>query len=53
MNFATWSEIVIRFSTTPGIILSALIFSLVMGFVGGFLPALRAARMSPLAAIRD
>jgi len=53
MNFATWSEIVIRFSTSPSIVISSLIFALVMGFVGGFLPALRAARMSPLAAIRD
>jgi ABC-type antimicrobial peptide transport system permease subunit len=32
--------------------MASFIFALVMGFIGGFLPALRAARMSPLAAIR-
>ena len=53
MNFATWSEIVLRFSTTPWIIVGSLIFAIAMGLIGGFLPALRAARMSPLAAIRD
>jgi putative ABC transport system permease protein len=52
LNFSTFSEIVFRFETTPGIILASLVFSLVMGLIGGFLPALRAARMSPLAAIR-
>jgi ABC-type antimicrobial peptide transport system permease subunit len=29
-----------------------MIFSLVMGFVGGFLPALKASRMSILSALR-
>jgi putative ABC transport system permease protein len=53
LNFATWSEIVIRFSTSPGIIVGSFLFAIVMGILGGFLPALRAAFMSPLAAIRD
>jgi putative ABC transport system permease protein len=52
LNMATWSEIVFHFQTTPQILISALIFAVVMGVIGGFLPALRAARMSPLAAIR-
>jgi putative ABC transport system permease protein len=53
MNFVSWSEIVFSFTPTPGIILSALFFSMFMGVLGGFLPAVRAARMSPLQAIRD
>jgi putative ABC transport system permease protein len=53
INWVSWSEIVFTFSPTPAIILSALIFSGFMGLLGGFLPALRAAHMSPLHAIRD
>jgi putative ABC transport system permease protein len=53
LNFATWSEMVFRFETTPKIMLGSLIFALAMGFIGGVFPAIRAARMSPLQAIRD
>jgi putative ABC transport system permease protein len=53
MNFASWSEIVFSFSPTPGILLTALIFSAMMGLFGGLFPALRATRISPLSAMRD
>ena len=53
MNFASWSEIVFSFSPTPSILLSALIFSGMMGLFGGLFPALRATRISPLSAMRD
>jgi putative ABC transport system permease protein len=52
MNFASWSEIVFSFDPTPRIIVRALAFAGVMGFVGGFFPALRASRVSPVAAMR-
>lgn len=52
MNFQTFSEIVIRFIATPQIIVSSLIFSLVMGLIGGLVPAIRAARISPVEAMR-
>jgi putative ABC transport system permease protein len=52
LNMATWSEIVFHFQTTPKILISAMIFAAVMGIVGGFMPARRAAKMSPLEAIR-
>jgi putative ABC transport system permease protein len=51
-NFANWSEIVFHFEPTPRIVLGSLIFAGVMGILGGFFPALRAARMSPLEAMR-
>src|SRR5262249_8017229 len=44
VNFASWSEIVFSFDATPTILLSSLLFSLVMGLVGGLFPAVRAAR---------
>jgi putative ABC transport system permease protein len=52
MNMASWSEIVFTFDPTPGILGFALGFAGVMGLVGGFFPALRAARVSPVAAMR-
>ena len=53
MNFQSWSEMVFTFQPTLEVILSALGFAAAMGLLGGMLPALRAARMSPLEAMRD
>jgi putative ABC transport system permease protein len=52
VNFASWSEIVFSFDPTPKIIGTALVFACGMGLIGGFFPAIRAARTSPLKAIR-
>jgi ABC-type antimicrobial peptide transport system permease subunit len=52
MNFQTFSELAFSFELTPGIVASALAFALAMGFVGGFLPAARAARMKIVDALR-
>ncbi|HTJ84399.1 MAG TPA: FtsX-like permease family protein [Polyangiaceae bacterium] len=52
MNFASWSEIVFGFEPTPTIIGAAIVFAGAMGFIGGFLPAVRAAGTSPVTAMR-
>jgi putative ABC transport system permease protein len=52
MNFASWSEIVFTFEPTPQVILTALSFAAAMGLFGGFFPAIRAARVSPIQAMR-
>jgi len=52
LNFQTFSELAFSFSLTFGIVWQALAFSLVMGFVGGVLPALRASRMQIVDALR-
>jgi len=52
MNFASWSEIVFEFRPTPGILFSAVALSGLVGLIGGFFPALRAARVSPVTAMR-
>ncbi len=52
LNFQTFSELAFTFVLSPGIVFSGLSFSLVMGFVGGVLPALRAARMEIVDALR-
>jgi putative ABC transport system permease protein len=51
-NFQTFAEIAFSFTLTPGIVIASLIFALAMGFVGGFLPAARAARMKIVDALR-
>jgi len=52
MNFQTFSELAFSFSLTFGIIYKAMAFALIMGFVGGVLPAVRAARMSIVESLR-
>jgi putative ABC transport system permease protein len=50
---ATFSEIVWAFRVTPGILIGGLVFALVMGLIGGLLPAARAARMPITNALRE
>lgn len=52
MNWQTFSEIAFGFRLTPGIVAASLGFALAMGVVGGFLPALRAARLNIVDALR-
>ena len=51
-NFQTFAEIAFSFTLTPGIVAASLAFALAMGFIGGFLPAVRAARMKIVDALR-
>ena len=51
-NFTSFSELAFGFSMSTSIVISTLIFSLVMGVVGGFLPAVRASRMNIINALR-
>jgi ABC-type antimicrobial peptide transport system permease subunit len=51
-NFQTFAEIAFSFTLTPGIVAASLVFALAMGFIGGFLPAARAARMKIVDALR-
>lgn len=52
MNFQTFSELAFSFTLTPDIVWKGLGFSLIMGFVGGVLPAIRASRMVIVDALR-
>ncbi|MEW6015063.1 MAG: ABC transporter permease [Candidatus Zixiibacteriota bacterium] len=51
-NWDTFSEIAFNFAISPDIVFSALIFAVVMGMVGGFLPAVRAARLKIVESLR-
>jgi ABC-type antimicrobial peptide transport system permease subunit len=52
VNFQTFADLSFRFLLTPGIALKSLLFALVMGVAGGFLPAVRAARLNIVDALR-
>lgn len=52
MNFQTFSELTFNFSLTFEIVYRALIFSVIMGLLGGLLPAIRASRMNIAEALR-
>jgi putative ABC transport system permease protein len=52
VNFQTFSELAFSFALTPSIAFRSLLFSLVMGLVGGLLPAFRASRMKIVDALR-
>jgi len=52
INWSSFSEITFRFTLTPDILLKSLLFGLGMGLVGGLLPALKAARLPLIDALR-
>ena len=49
----SFSELAFAFQITPGIVMVGLTFAVLMGFVGGLLPALRASRMPITKALRE
>jgi len=53
MNLQTFSHVAFAFRITPELLVKGLVFALIMGLVGGFLPAVRAARMPVATALRE
>jgi ABC-type antimicrobial peptide transport system permease subunit len=51
-NFQSFAELSFSFELTAAIAVKAMLFAVAMGFVGGFLPAARAARLNIIAALR-
>ena len=52
MNWQTFAELAFTFSMTCRVVVEAVLFSLFMGLAGGLLPAIRAARLDIVAALR-
>ncbi len=52
LNFASFSQLAFGFYLTPAIVVQSLIFAIGMGFVGGFLPSFKAARMEIVDSLR-
>ena len=53
MNFQTFSNLAFAFKITPELLIKGIVFALVMGLVGGLLPAVRAARLPVATALRE
>ena len=53
MNFQTFSQVAFAFAVTPALLVQGLLFALVMGFFGGLFPAIRAARLPIVTALRE
>jgi putative ABC transport system permease protein len=53
MNFQSFSQIAFAFRVTPALLATAMIYALIMGLFGGLLPAIRAARLPVVTALRE
>jgi putative ABC transport system permease protein len=53
MNFQTFSQVAFAFRVTPALMFLGLTYALVMGFLGGIFPAIRAARLPISQALRE
>jgi ABC-type antimicrobial peptide transport system permease subunit len=53
MNWQTFSELAFSFTLTWEIVVKSLVFALIMGFVGGVIPAIRAGRLKIVDALRE
>jgi putative ABC transport system permease protein len=52
MNMQTFTEMAFAFRVTPVVLIVAVLFSLMLGLIGGAWPAWRAARLKPTEALR-
>lgn len=52
LNFNSFADLSFAFALNPSIIISCLIFAIVMGLLGGFLPAVRASRLNIVNSLR-
>lgn len=52
INWQTFSQVAFAFKVSPSLLVSAIIWSVVIGLLGGFFPAIHAARIPIAAALR-
>lgn len=52
LSFNTFSEVIFQFRITPMLLAQGMIFALLVGIVGSFLPAVRASRLPVIAALK-
>ncbi len=53
INWQTFSQVAFAFAVTPGLMVAGIVYALLMGLLGGLLPAVRAARLPIVAALRE
>ena len=52
LSQASFTQVVFEFAVTPSLVLTGLVIAMIIGFIGGLLPAIRAARMQVTTALR-
>ena len=52
-NWNSFSEVAFAFRVTPNVLLNGMIFAVVMGLIGGFFPARKAAKQPVVVALRE
>jgi len=52
LSIATFSEVIFQFRVTPALLVEGMIFAMVVGVIGSFLPAIRAARLPVISALK-
>jgi putative ABC transport system permease protein len=53
MNWQSFSQVAFAFTVTPGLLVRGLVFAAIMGLLGGLLPAITAARLPVVSALRQ
>jgi putative ABC transport system permease protein len=53
MNWQSFSQVAFAFAVTPSLLIRGLLYAAVMGLLGGMLPAIRAARLPVVTALRQ
>ncbi|HVT74449.1 MAG TPA: ABC transporter permease [Lacunisphaera sp.] len=53
MNWQSFSQVTFSFAVTPQLLVHGIIWATVIGFIGGLLPAIRAARLPIASALRE
>jgi putative ABC transport system permease protein len=53
MNWQSFSQVAFAFAVTPSLLLRGLTYAAIMGLIGGLLPAIRAARLPVVTALRE
>lgn len=53
LNFQTFSQLSFAFAVSPRVFISGVLYALLLGFIGGLWPGLRAARLSVVAGLRS
>ena len=53
MNWQSFSQVAFAFQVTPSLLMRGLVYAAIMGLLGGLLPAVRAARLPVVSALRQ
>jgi putative ABC transport system permease protein len=53
MNWQSFSQVAFAFKVTPALLANGMLFAVIMGFIGGLFPAIRAARLPVVTALRQ